>query len=337
MAIISKSDLTFNGEEIKSLSEAVFESGFAKPAISQFHKVATGIVAKKQIAIMGRLSGKVGKGDGECSPSDGANTVTNTEKFWDPKPISDRLTACWTDLQDTFFIWGLKKGIEKSNLDSTDFLNFIEELLVDAIWEAIYRFAWFGDTDAADVDASPAGVLTSGTDADYFNKIDGFWKQIFAIVGATAARKTTGLASKNGQASYSAQAFDSTDTTNLVVSTTLKNMKYGADSRLRGNANKTYIATQSVVDQLEREYDSLSKVFTLDRLENGMTVFKSSGIEVIAFELWDPENLQVGTEDEGSLTEMDVHYDRVTKKNYIDFCFNLDAKIILDKEIQVAY
>jgi hypothetical protein len=121
-----------------------------------------------------------------------------------------------------------------------------------------------------------------------------------------------------------------------------------------------YIATQSVVDQLEREYDSKSMVFTLDRLENGMSVFKSSGIEVIAFDFWDriirtyyddgtkyylphravlinPENLQVGTEGSTALNELDIHYDRTTKKTHIDFAFSIDAKLILDYAVQVAY
>jgi hypothetical protein len=360
MSIITAADITFDGEQIKSLGEAVFESAFAKPEIAKFHKIVTGIVAKKQIVIMGRISGLVGKGSGECDPTDGPNTIGMSEKFWTPEMISDRLSQCWVDLKETFFVWGLKKGVEKSDLTSTDFLNFVEELMVDVIYEAIYRFAWFGDTDAADVDATPAGVLTSGTNAAYFNKINGFWKQAFGIVGASAARLTAGITAKNGAASYALQAFNSTDTTNRVVTNTLQNMKFGADRRLRGDETKVYIATQSVADQYERELIATTTAYEIDKIENGISLLKSGSIEVYVFEFWDriieefydngttyhlphrivlvsPENLQVGCEDEGSLISMDTFYDKKTKKNYIDFAFSLDAKIIKNAEIQLAY
>ena len=48
--IINPADLTFNGEEIKQLSEAVFESVFNKPDANVFHTFMHGIKAKKQIA-----------------------------------------------------------------------------------------------------------------------------------------------------------------------------------------------------------------------------------------------------------------------------------------------
>lgn len=360
MALITPADLTFNGEEIKQLSEAVFESGFSKPELSKFHTIVNGVVAKKQIAILGRLSGMVGKGSGGCAPASGTNTISLSEKFWNPAPVSDRLEACWTDLQESFFLYGLKMGVQKQDLTSTDFFNFVSDLLADSIQEAIYRIAWFGDVDSATTTDSPAGVLYTGTDVAYFNKIDGFWKQIFAIVTADATRKTAGLATKNAEASYSAQEFNSTDTTNKVVTNTLQNMRYGADYRLREKANLVYIVTQSVADQYERELIASNVAFTTERLENGITLLKSGGIELYAFNLWDriirsyykngtkyylphravlvsPENLQVATEEAGSMAELDVHFDRTTKKNYIDFLFNIDAKVVLDYEIQVAY
>jgi hypothetical protein len=358
MALIDVTDLTFNGEEIKAVSEAVFESAFSKPELTKFHSVVNGIVAKKQIAILGRLNGLVGKGTGSCDPSSATNAIVNTEKFWNPAVVSDRFESCWTDLKETFFLYGTKKGIEKYDLTGTDFLNFVEELVTDAIQEAIYRIAWFGDTTAENV--VDGGVITNGTDLAYFNKIDGFWKQIFAIVTADATRKTTDLASRNGQASFALQAFTATDTTNKVVSNALQNMRFGADYRLREQAGLVYVVTQSVADQYERELLAYNIAFTTERLENGITLLKSGGIEVYSFNLWDriirsyysngtvyhlphravlvtPTNLQVGTEEVTAMSGMDVFNDKKSKKNFIDFAFNIDAKVVLDYEIQVAY
>ena len=358
MALIDVTDLTFNGEEIKAVSEAVFESAFSKPELTKFHSVVNGIVAKKQIAILGRLSGLVGKGTGSCDPSSATNAIVNTEKFWNPAVVSDRFESCWSDLKETFFLYGTKKGIEKYDLTGTDFLNFVEELVTDAIQEAIYRIAWFGDTTAENV--VDGGVITNGTDLAYFNKIDGFWKQIFAIVAGDSARKTTDLASRNGQASFALQNFTSTDTTNKVVSNALQNMRFGADYRLREQAGLVYVVTQSVADQYERELLAYNVAFTTERLENGITLLKSGGIEVYSFNLWDriirsyysngtvyylphrallvtPTNLQVGTEEVSAMSGMDVFNDKKSKKNFIDFAFNIDAKVVLDYEIQAAY
>lgn len=360
MALIDVTDLTFNGEEIKAVSEAVFESAFSKPELTKFHTVVNGIVAKKQIAILGRLGGLVGKGTGACDPTSATNAIVNTEKFWDPVTVSDRFESCWTDLQGSFFLYGTKVGIEKSDLTGTDFLNFVEGLVADAIQEAIYRIAWFGDTSAANYNSSPAGVITNGTDLAYFNKINGLWKQIYAIVAADSTRKTTDLASRNGQASFALQAFTTTDTTNKVVSNCLQNMRFGADYRLREKAGLVYVVTQSVADQYERELLQYNVAFTTERLENGITLLKSGGIEVYGFALWDriirsyysngtvyylphravlvtPENLQIGTEESSAMSGMDVFNDKKSKKNFIDFAFNIDAKVILDYEIQVAY
>lgn len=358
MALIDVTDLTFNGEEIKAVSEAVFESAFSKPELTKFHSVVNGIVAKKQIAILGRLGGLVGKGTGACDPASATNAIVNTEKFWNPAVVSDRFESCWTDLKETFFLYGTKKGIEKSDLTGTDFLNFVEELVADAIQEAIYRIAWFGDTLAENV--VDGGVITNGTDLAYFNKIDGFWKQIQAIAVADTARLTTDLASKNGQASFALQAFNSTDTTNKVVSNCLQNLRFGADYRLREQAGLVYVVTQSVADQYERELLAYNVAFTTERLENGITLLKSGGIEVYSFNLWDriirayysngtkyylphrallvtPSNLQVGTEEVTAMSGMDIFNDKKSKKNFIDFAFNIDAKVVLDYEIQVAY
>ena len=48
--IINPSDLTFNGEEVRAISEAIMEEVFAKPALTEVLTAYTGIKAKKQIA-----------------------------------------------------------------------------------------------------------------------------------------------------------------------------------------------------------------------------------------------------------------------------------------------
>ena len=157
--IINPADLTFNGEEIKQLSEAVFESVFNKPDANVFHTFMPGIKAKKQIALLGRIEGLTGKGDGSCNPTSNDNTIGMSEKFWDPSTVSNRLTECWDNLKESFFIYGTRCGIAQADLTSTDFWMFLQERMADTLIEEVYRIAWFSDTAAAVV---PGGNLTAG-------------------------------------------------------------------------------------------------------------------------------------------------------------------------------
>lgn len=358
MAIFDPNDLNFNGEEIKNSSEAVFISAFAPTAVADLLTVVGGIKAKKQIAILGRFNSLLGAGAGECEPD--ARTVTTPmyQKLWEPATVSDRLGYCWKDLEGTFFIWGTKNGIAKADLTATDFLLYIEELLSTELMETYLRIAYFNDLDAETY--ADGGVIKNGTDLAFFNRIDGIWKQAFAIVATDATRKTAGLATLNAGASYSAQAFTSTDTTNKTVMNLLFNMEVGADSRLTAKDGLKFQVTKTVFDQYRRELTFANISYTTERLENGMLQINAGGIPVVCVEFWDriikayfnngtkyylphrailtvPANIQVGTEEESTLTGYDVFYSKDKKTTFVDFQFDIDAKIVIDHEIQLAY
>jgi hypothetical protein len=358
MSIFTSGDFSQSVEQIKEINEALKEQAFAKPTIEQFHTIVEGVFVDKKMVILGRLEGLVGAGSGGCNPSSATNTFGGTEKTWSPKMISDRLTQCYDDLEDKFTAWGLNSGIKKADLTGTDFALFVVDLIVDALAECVLRNAWFGDTDA-DTYAN-AGVITNGTNLAYFNKIDGLWKQAFAIVGADAERLTAGFGTKNAQANFSLQKFNPTDTTNKVAMTTLYNMVSEADERLTAKSDILIVATKSVVDQYKRELTFSNIAFTTERLENGIEMLNVDGIQIASFSLWDriirsymsdgtksylphraillsKANTQVATETIGELSEVGVIFDPVKKENHFDFAFKLDAKFGIDYEIQVAY
>jgi len=365
--IINPADLTFNGEEVRAVSEAIMEDIFAKPAITEFLTAYTGIKAKKQIAFLGLLSGLVGQKhvDGTCAPIENDATITNTEKFWEPAYIDDRFSECWEDLLETFFVYSLKSGAEKGDLTSTEFATFFIERYQDAIAEMFHRFVWFGDTAAATT-AGGGIFVTAGFVAKRWNAFDGIWKQIFAIVAATPARKTAGIAVKNAELSFALQAFNSTDTTNRVVTTLFQNMIFGADFRLRDKADKIIICTQTLADQYVRELEDgaangISIAF--EYIQDGIAMLKRGGVTIYAYSFWDrmiqgymrtigtelnyylphrailttKSNLGFGTEEEGNLSNVDVFFDKKDKKTYFDFGANLDAKVLQDYAIQAAY
>jgi hypothetical protein len=353
--IIDPTDLTFNGKEAMSLSETVYENVFEKPGIRQLHAIMTGIKAKQQIPFLG-LMGLVGKKKGACDITPNPNGISMSEKFWDPSYVTDRFEECWATLKESFFIWGLKNGIKKEDLTGTDFAKFFEERLSDAMLESVYRIAWFGDTAGDTI--SQGGDITNGTDTDYFTIIKGIFAQLYDIVIANPARRTT--IARNAQATYANQLFDATDTTNDVATKIFQNLKFEADYRLRSKSGLVIISTLSLIDQYERERTSKDLEVAYMRLENGMDAVKVGGIPVIPFQLWDRyidayynngtkwlnphrallttvDNIPIGTEEEGNLAEMDPFYDKVNKKYICDFGYNIDAKVLKDEEVQFAY
>lgn len=360
MPLLTPADFTWNGKEVMSMSEAIMEDFLAKPELSALHTFRTGIKAKQQIAFLGKLNGLIGKSRKNCDTTVDTNDTTGTEKFWDPCTVGFRFEECWADWLETFFVWGLNNGLQKENLDRTDAFNYIESVLKDAAMEANLRMVWFNNTDAANVDDSPAGVITSGLNLSYFNCSDGFWQQIFDIVTANSARRAGTIAKNNGL-TYALQAFDTTDTTNKVAHGYLRALLTNADFRLRGNPNKVIMVTQSIYDQYLLELESYTSVEGSFRLlQDGTRSLTFRGVPVIPVDFWDrmilanenygthlhlphrglltvKENLVIGVEEVANLSEVGFFYDPYHRLNVFSGLWNLDQKVLKDYMIEVIY
>ncbi len=359
--VFDPSQLTFNGEEVKDIREAVWEKVFQRPEFQLFHSVHAGIKTKQQIAYVGKL-GLIGrKSDPEsCEPSVSDETIALSEKFWDPMFVEDRLKQCWKDLNNSLFRYSMKNGVQVGDLEGTDYAIVLEDRVSEAVQEMVWRLIWFGDTAADHSDAT--GVMTPGIDLDYWNPIDGFWKQLVAIATADATRLVGTLDSKNTAASYALQEFDGTDTTNKIAINTLEQLKYNADYRLRQRDDLVFITTQSVADQYAKELRSEQLDSSFQRIEGGYKALMFEDIPVVGVNLFDnlirtyqdngttyylphravlttKENLAVGLEEAGDFAGMatDWFYDRRDKSFYTDIGMHIDAKVIEDYMIQIAY
>lgn len=346
-------------QDILALSEALIKSGFQNPAISEFHTVITGIKGSKRLAALGQLSGLAGFVKSDCNITAASLSAEIIDKTWSPAYVSDRAEQCYEDLMGSFFQWGLKNNIAKEDLTGTEFQIWFETIMAKLIEEIILRVAWFGDTAIA---AGTNNSLSGGQLA-YFNMINGFWKQLAALNGG--ASFITDLATKNAQVTFALQRFNSTDTTNRVVTNALDNLFYAADLRLRDldRSSLIFITTQSVKDQYEKERKAVTGIdLPYMRQEAGVNNLASNGIEVKAFSFLDRtidayyrtnsgaswylphriilttrENLYLGVEEEGSLASFDSFFDKYNKKQVTDFGFSMDAKVALDVLAAVAY
>lgn len=370
MSLFDGSSLaTLSREDVKELSKAIQTAFYAKPNINEFHTIVSGIKHDQQILILGIWDSLTGKLRTQCEETENPGSVGASEKTWSPKLIGDRFEECFEDLMELFWKYSLKSGVAKEDLTSTDFAAFIQSVLTDAIAEGVFRHVWFGDTDAGNYNSSPAGHITNGTTLGYFNVIDGYWKQIFDIVTADSDRKsvyvaadTSSIATKNAAATYALQRFSATDTTNELITNTLQNIIDNADTRLvSGSEAPIFIVTKTVADQYKRERKRASGIdMAYQRVEQGIMKLQCDGFDLYVFDFMDrmingyenngtkwylphrilfttKSNLQVGTEETSNLSQLEAFYAQYQDKYVIKYAYSLDAKIIEDYKVQVAY
>lgn len=359
MAVINPSDLTFSGEEIRSFAEAIIEQMVDYPSINDQALVIPGIITKRQIAILGHLS-KITRKDLGCGLGKLDKTIKMSEKFWDPVNLKIWLSECWTQFENTFMVYYLNVGGEKSDLTTTEiFSNWLVEEVGQAATNDATRIAWFGDKQAAKV--ADGGVFSDDPELNIldYSMLDGLWKQIFAIVTANPARRVT--IAKNAAATYALQQFDETDIANKTVTKIFTQLIFKADRRLRSRPDKMIWATRSLTDQylLERlDFPTIELAYT--RLESGIDTLPILGVTVLVMDQWDDviqsdqdngtkfnlphrayfgvkKNTQIGFDSEAAVTEFDVFYDKMTETSNIKGLYKMDTKIVEDYLVQAAY
>lgn len=352
-SLINNGTFTFNPEELKDLSQVIHQLTWGDQTLNQLHDIETGIKYNKQIVFAGNM-GLMGKAVVGCTPNE-VGGITLTNKFWTPIKEDFRLSQCSADVNDQ------DKLVNQMAKMNPDFYNIIEgsqsnvgQFLIAKVIEQLpielLRKVWFNDVDADDI--AGGGVLTNGTDVDYFNTFNGFFKQTFA--DATIPRYTI---TKNAGASYALQALASGEGITI-----LRNVYKNADKRLIKSGQAKFYVTSSVFDQYVDDLESIqnSGAGNTAITEDGQLTVKFKGIEVVEINLWDriieayqdtgvklnlphrvvlstPANLKVGTLAESDFGEIDAFYDRVTKKNYMDGIYSIDAKLMESYLTSVAY
>lgn len=356
MPIITANQLTFNGTEARQFSEAIVEEGFQNPSIEELHVIFEDIVAKVQIPLIGRLK-KITKKDLGCGTGKTSKNIPMSEKFWDPEQMKIWLSICYTDFDQTFMLYLRNKGIDFADLTDTDIFDFLLQMVQEAAPEDLLRIGWFGDTAAATI--SGGGVFKNGTDLTDYNQINGFWKQLFAICAATPARKVS--IAKNAGASYAAQTFDTTDTTNRVATKIFQQLTLKADARLKGKASKRIYATRSLADQYVQERLDNDKVeIAYTRMESGIDKLMIMGVEVIVIDLWDrtiqedqdngtkwnlphravmteKTNIPFGLDLKAAIGAFRIYFEESDETSNIKGGYKADAKVLEDHLVQVAY
>lgn len=355
-ATINLSALTFSADQLRQMNELLVAAVLEAPTLSLFHDIATGIKNDREIGIVPGTLGLMGKAAQGCNPSaDTTLGATAALKTWEPRRIEVIIDQCATDIASTMAKLARKLGVAVNDLTNTEYFAFLLDLLSKDIPKMILRHAWMGNQSAADVNASPAGVLTAGVDADYFNIINGFFYQLAVIYGATPARKTS--ISANAQATTALQFSQFTAAAALAA---LNSVIDDAKPVLGLQPDRVLIVTHSVFQKAYRALQAAGYVYQDIKLQsNGFSLLTWDGIPMYSVPLWDEwiaayenngtklnsphrivyttkSNLVIGMEGTTLFDNVNSFYDPKSRYNRIEVSDAFDAKVLNDELVQVG-
>lgn len=200
-----------------------------------------------------------------------------------------------------------------------------------------------------------------GAYATYFTDADGN----FTIITSTGTAGTP--VTINGATLSASQKFTADDVTNQVITNIFQQLVDDADTRLVGaqpdNTAGTpiFFVTRSVMSQYKRErkkFTNIDEAYT--RTEAGFRMLQFDGYDVVELDFEDRiiakylsngtssylphriyyttiQNIQMGCEEQGSMTNVKAFFVDLTDQYYIDSLYTVDAKEIEDYKVSLAY
>ncbi len=335
------SQFNFQGELLTSLAELAYEDLIKAPDVGDLVTIFPGIVAKKEMGLIGK-GGLVGKAAKGCDDDPGDYTIPIRRTQWDPALWEVALALCYADLEGTAAVYSLNTGVRIPDLTDTDYMAIVRNVLVEALREMFFRFVWFGDTDAA-----TAGILSPGVDPEFFDVIDGFWKQVMAAAVDNNLRKATIV--ENAGATYAAQELIPSNVIGY-----LNSVYYKAPLQLRSMADREILVTQSVYDAYQQALSDSGCCTESARamLQDGSPApLYINGTKLVPVPKWDEmiaeyENdgtklnqphrilftskslLGVAVDATSSIAGVETFYDVVSKKVFIRAMGRIDAELL---------
>lgn len=362
-AILNPIATTFTAEQVRTVAELILENFVNGGDFRSYHTILTGIVYDKEVGYVGELS-EVGESHQGCSPRWTSQSAPITKVLWQPKQWEVAISQCAADLENTLGVYSKKWGGNPDNLEGTDYMALVETLITNAITEMFWRITWFGDVDAANLNDSPAGVITNGKDPKFVNLIDGFWKQAFDQATSIALQRV--IIAANSSATYALQKSTLTpllawgyfeemilnapldlkaeNAANVVIYSTLHLYEKAKQHLYKGDASGYIMpvaesigfATNGMADLMINGY-RITPMPIFDKLiniwENDGTKWNLPHRAIMATK----ENLQIGVPSTDAIQTLDFAYDPKSRENLLYCSDKIDAKIARPSRIMVAY
>lgn len=351
--LLDVSQLTLNPEEAREISQLIIEKGLLDGNLAKNHDIVTGIDHMMQIPFAGQLQDSLKKSTG-CTPNQGGVAIFS-EKFWEPVLFDVRYTHCQAEMNNLLKLFQRASKINPDFYDKIDSqeLGVIYALISQMLNDVIPTKVWFSDKNAQPY--NNGGVFTNGVDIALYNTFYGLWAQIFKAVSVGEITAFTPI-NESAYSGYQNQVLGVDAAFNYLSEVYNK-----ADSRLLTDAGLKFQVTRSIADNYRNTIrnKNLGAGF-LEVVSNGVPQLLFDGIPVEIRYDWDRDikalqddgtslhlphrivlttnsNIPVGTMSTDDLQTLDSFYDRTLKANIIDVAFTLDAKLLENYMISVAY
>lgn len=352
---IDFSGLTPKNGAVAKLSELIFLEAIEDESI--LNKIMTfvpGIEGGKKIGFV-QPKGLFGKASQGCKPTYDTDMMTTSEKAWDPKEWQIAEQLCYADLEGTIAEKFPKNGSDVADLTDEEYLNqIVEPALQNAIVKLIIRLTWFGDTEIA-------GNLKEAENAQYFNLIDGFFKQIFEGVAAGKTKRYTIAANEAAtiDAQYSAMLQPG------VATGVLDNIILRTPAKVLNQEGRSFFVTGAFAKALENDIQKNNKGSALqwESIFEGVRATKYNSIPLVAIDNWDEIiqeylknttnenaydkpfrvvfgsllNFRAGSKSQDRLAQLRVMFIEDEQVNKILAKDTLDAKVVAEEYVVAAY
>jgi hypothetical protein len=200
-----------------------------------------------------------------------------------------------------------------------------------------------------------AGLLASAN-VKFFDSINGLFKKIKAEVTSGAIKKYS--ITKNAAATTALQALAAAESITIFEGVWAK-----ADPRLKADPRKVMMVTNSLFENYRQFLQDKGTPYDITLTTNGFSELKWNGVPIRNMEtIWDlnntyfaegevglaglephkalltvPDNIPVGTLNEGDFDTIEAFYDQIKRENYMAYGFTLDAQVLEGYMAVVAY
>ena len=283
----------------------------------------------------------VGKKGLDCTRTPQNFNIATRVLTWTPVQWNITLSQCFKDFESTCAIYSLDTGKDIADFTGKDVMGIIGDFLVTAMKKFIIRLAWFSDTAAKNV--SDSGTIKNDVDVEYFNILDGLFKQIDVQCTANAKQKVT--IAENAKATYAEQQLDKAN-----IQGYLEKLYYNAPIKLKQMTGNVIYCTLSFYEAYQKSLQGTGLESLLMNMQNGMKTLSFNGIPLMPLPIWDElllnfdtgtklinphralftnqEVLGMAVDNLNSFEDLDIWYSKETRKVNMDAAGKADVKLM---------
>lgn len=315
-------DLADDKRYIQDLREVVMNETFYQPTENMF-QIVPGIKGGQQVAAMKGFEYVTKKSAG-CGGDGISPEFPAFSQFWNPTMQEVKIEYCYTDFEASFIQWGLNNGYSRKDLDGTALGLFIQDLVSKAMALDLQRIVLLADKDIA----SQNILGDETTMVPFYNTIDKGLIPTLAYLKTLPEFADNFVALSKNTGAMTAQ-LDLPATYALDLYESITNDVYDFDADIFLTSNRLYKNYASWVKRANG-YGLQSNVDLTQRGVGNLSVDGENLLPVVHYDRWKKkdfvtgttptihlphfalltrkEHLQVGVDDEASLTNITMEY-----------------------------